>query len=194
MKKFDLFTNTLPRKKAWLLTLMDLMLLMLTFFILLYSMSSPVKKEKQEEDLFNNVQQIDEYPVYPHGIHLNYLEQILAQKIKNFDGYKIYKNKEILYIQIPKRIFEDVKNRSVFEEDKRHIQSLGEQLNNISNKIFLQVSQNIQPTQEALLQASVVANLLKQGGYPFNLRIVQRYNTENDFIQIVIFPNTREES
>ena len=192
MKKFDLFSSTLPRKKAWLLTLMDLMLLMLTFFILLYSMSSPVQKTSEEQKTFD-VQQIDEYPVYPHGVHLNYLEQILAQKIKNFDGYKINKKQEILYIQIPKTIFEDVKNRSVFEEDKRRIQSLGEQLNNISNKIFLQVSQDITPTQEALLQASVVANLLKQGGYPFNLRIVQRYNAENDFIQIVIFPNTREE-
>lgn len=192
MKKFDLFSSTLPRKKAWLLTLMDLMLLMLTFFILLYSMSSPVQKTSEEQKTFD-VQQIDEYPVYPHGVHLNYLEQILAQKIKNFDGYKINKKQEILYIQIPKTIFEDVKNRSVFEEDKRRIQSLGEQLNNISNEIFLQVSQDITPTQEALLQASVVANLLKQGGYPFNLRIVQRYNAENDFIQIVIFPNTREE-
>ena len=169
------------------------MLLMLTFFILLYSMSSPVQKTPEEQKIFD-IQQIDEYPVYPHGVHLNYLEQILAQKIKNFDGYKINKKQEILYIQIPKTIFEDVKNRSVFEEDKRRIQSLGEQLNNISNKIFLQVSQDITPTQEALLQASVVANLLKQGGYPFNLRIIQRYNAENDFVQIVIFPNTREES
>ena len=98
-----------------------------------------------------------------------------------------------LYIRIPQRIFEDVKNRVVFEEDKKHIESLGEQLNNISNKVHLHVAQTIQPTQEALLQASVVANLLKQGGYPFNLRIVQRNDNDNGFIQIVIFPNTRSE-
>ena len=96
-------------------------------------------------------------------------------------------------MQMYKFFMNCAKNRIIFEKDKRYIQSLGEQLNNISNKLFLQVSQTIQPTQEALLQASVVANLLKQGGYPFNLRIVQRDDGQNDFIQIVIFPTTREE-
>ncbi|MBO5997791.1 MAG: hypothetical protein J6P93_04630 [Alphaproteobacteria bacterium] len=191
MKKTP-FSFSAVQKKAWLLTLLDLMMLMLTFFILLYSMSTPTSKITKKEAFFENIH-FDEYPVHPHGIHLNYLEQILAQKIKGFDGYRLYQKNGMLYVQIPQNIFEDVDKRIIFEKDKKHIQSLGEQLNNISNKIFLQVSSNIQPTQEALLQASVVANLLKQGGYPFNLRIVQRDDTENDYIQIVIFPNTRED-
>lgn len=190
MKK-DFFSDVTPRKKAWLLTLMDLMMLMLTFFVLLYSMSTPTAKTTNNA-FFDNTS-LDEYPIYPHGIHINYLEQILAQKIKDFDGYKIYKEAGVLRIQIPQRIFADVKNRIVFDEDKKRIQRLGEQLNNISNKLFLQVGNGVQPTQEALLQASVIANLLKQGGYPFNLRIVQRNDIQNDFIQIVIFPTIRKE-
>ena len=189
MKK-EIFSNTSPRKKAWMLTLTDLMMLMLTFFILLYSMSTP--ESKNDNAFFKGIS-LDEYPVYSHGVHLNYLGQILAQKIKNYEGYRIYQEQGILYVQIPKKIFEDTKNRVVSVEDKKRIEGLGEQLNNIPNKIFLQVSQSIQPTQEALLEASVVANLLKQGGYPFNLRIVQQKDSKNEFIQIVIFPNARSE-
>ena len=190
MKK-EAISSTAPRQKAWLLTLMDLMMLMLTFFVLLYSMSTPTLKG--DKNAFLKELSLDEYPIYSHGVHLNYLGQILAQKIRNFEGYQIHQKQGTLYIRIPQRIFEDVKNRVVFEEDKKHIESLGEQLNNISNKVHLHVAQTIQPTQEALLQASVVANLLKQGGYPFNLRIVQRNDNDNGFIQIVIFPNTRSE-
>ena len=38
-------------KKFWLITLMDLMLLMLTFFIMLYSMTSPKDTPSQEEHI-----------------------------------------------------------------------------------------------------------------------------------------------
>ena len=91
-------------KKTWLLTLLDLMLLMLTFFIMLYSMTSP---NYQKNNALNSLTQ----PVstIKRGVHLNYLEQILSNQIQSFDGYRIKKEQKNIQIQIPKIIFADKK-------------------------------------------------------------------------------------
>lgn len=177
-------------KHAWLITLMDLMLLMLTFFIMLYSMSSP--KKKSPSMIFPAVIS-SPVATLQRGVHLNYLEQILSQQTSAFENYKITKEGNSLYVQIPSSIFAQTQNRLLLSEEENKLKLLGEILNNISNEMLLQVSSETSDIQEALLLASVIANKLKEGGYLKNLRIIFQKSNKNDFAQIVIFEHIGEE-
>ena len=174
---------------SWLLTLLDLMLLMLTFFIMLYSMSSPKIKN-------NNIQmsaQLTNSSSLRRGVHLNYLEQILSQQQFPFIDFPIQKGKSRLSIQIPKDIFTNPQNKQLSTDKEVKLKYLGEILNNISNEMLLQVSIKNADIQDAILQAAVIANKLKEGGYTRNLRIIFQKNPTNDFIQIIIFEQTGDE-
>ncbi len=186
MKKNILPFKSKTLSKAWLITLLDLMTLMLTFFIMIYAMSTP------NENIINQSSnpRADAFSSLKRGVHLNYLEQILTQKIAAFDGYEVEQNNSYLYIQLPKDIFEDAKNRKISIHHWRRLQSLGETLNNVSNKIILEVGTDM-PVQEALLQTSAIANALKSGGYLFNLPIRQYKNRFNKFVRIIILPQIR---
>ena len=93
---------------------------------------------------------------------------------------------------MPQTIFEDPVNRQLNLPDKKRLYDLGEQLNNISNKIILKANIKRASTQDALLLAMQVANALLGGGYTSNLRVIQSTDKDNDFIQIVIFSQLRE--
>ena len=170
---------------SWLLTLLDLMLLMLTFFIMLYAMSTPKTKNNLLE------QKIITAPVatLQRGVHLNYLEQILSQQT----NYKIKKEKNSLSVQIPKSVFVQSRNKQFLPMEEIKLKNLGEILSNISNEMLLQVSSENSNVQEALLQAAVIANKLKEGGYIKNLRIIFQKNSNNDFVQLVIFEQIGDE-
>ena len=120
------------------------------------------------------------------------LPQILSQKIDFFEGYQIKNDGFKLTIQLPQTIFEDPVNRQLNLPDKKRLYDLGEQLNNISNKIILKANIKRASTQDALLLAMQVANALLGGGYTSNLRVIQSTDKDNDFIQIVIFSQLRE--
>ena len=174
---------------SWLLTLLDLMLLMLTFFIMLYAMSSPKQKN---DDLKGKPISV---PVasLQRGVHLNYLEQILSQQTTDLTDYQIKREKNSLLIQIPANIFAQTQNRHLSIKEEIKLKQLGEFLSNVSNEMLLQVSADKLNTQEALLQAAVVANKLKEGGYIKNLPVIFQKNSSNDFIQIIIFEQIGDE-
>ncbi len=188
-----LFKN-ISLQKAWLVTLLDLMTLLLTFFIMLFAMSTMVAPTDENRAPFSNqpAPAFNEQAVLHHGINLNYLAQILSQKIDLFEGYQIKNDGFKLTIQLPHTIFEDPVNRQLNLPDKKRLYDLGEQLNNISNKIILKANIKRASTQDALLLAMQVANALLGGGYTSNLRVIQSTDKDNDFIQIVIFSQLRE--
>lgn len=188
-----LFKN-ISLQKAWLVTLLDLMTLLLTFFIMLFAMSTMVAPTDENRAPFSNqpAPVFNEQAVLHHGINLNYLAQILSQKIDLFEGYQIKNDGFKLTIQLPQTIFEDPVNRQLNLPDKKRLYDLGEQLNNISNKIILKANIKRASTQDALLLAMQVANALLGGGYTSNLRVIQSTDKDNDFIQIVIFSQLRE--
>ena len=188
-----LFKN-ISLQKAWLVTLLDLMTLLLTFFIMLFAMSTMVAPTDENRAPFSNpsAPAFNEQAILHHGINLNYLAQILSQKIDLFEGYQIKNDGFELTIQLTQTIFEDPVNRQINLLDKKRLYDLGEQLNNISNKIILKANIKGASTQEALLLAMQVANALLGGGYTSNLRVIQSSDKDNDFIQIVIFSQLRE--
>ena len=176
----------LRTKYPWLVTLLDLMLLMLTFFIMLYSISTPTDKKAIEE---KEVQIQHSYS--QRIVNLNYLEQILSQQISSFDGYKIKRFKEVLSIQIPDDIFTDHNKKLLSASDFSRIKKIGSMLSNISNDIFLQISTKNTSLQEVALQAFIIANTMKKGGFENPPKIIYQDNPNNNFIQIVILEQIR---
>ena len=166
----------LRSKYPWLVTLMDLMLLMLTFFIMLYSISTPTDKKTIKE---KTVQIHHSYS--QRIVNLNYLEQILSQQVYSFDGYKIKRFKDVLSIQIPDDIFTDHSKKLLSASDFLRIKNIGTTLSNISNDIFLQISTKNVPLQEAALQAFIIANTMKKGGFENPIKIIFQDNPNNNF-------------
>ena len=177
-------------KHFWLLTLMDLMLLMLTLFIMLYTMSS----QKGKENTIYQPSVSTPFSALRRSVHLNYLEQILTQQMALFDGYRIKKERNSLLIKLPSFIFSQKEQKKLSILDEIRLKQLGENLANISNEILLQVSSKKTNIQDALSQALIVANKLKEGGYSENLRIIYQDNPTNDFMQIIIFEQIRTQS
>ncbi|MBE6450032.1 MAG: hypothetical protein E7013_05045 [Alphaproteobacteria bacterium] len=169
-------------KNAWLLTLLDLMLLVLTFFIMLYSMrtsdiSQPTQFGTQKQPI----------STIKRGVNLNYLEQILSQQVQFFDGYKIKKEADHIQIQIPEIVFSNIQKRTITALNEARLQNLGQTLAHVSNKIRLEVNSKKINSQDALLLGMSIANQLKDGGCLSNFRIVSYDDLENPFIQLLIF-------
>ena len=146
---------------------------------MLYAMSSPKIKNNLRDPKMITA------PVasLQRGVHLNYLEQILSQQT----NYRIKKEKNSLSVQIPRSILSQTQNKQLISDEGIKLKNLGEILSNISNEMLLQVSAENSNAQDAILQAAVVANKLKEGGYIKNLRIIFQKNSNNNFIHLIIF-------
>ena len=179
--------NVKKISRFWILTLIDLMLIMLTFFVMLYAMSSPnqiVYKQQVSKE-------ISLKPSLQRGIHLNYLEQILSQFLDSFYGYQISRLKNSLEIIFPDYILKESKQKRLSDMDRLHLQELAEIFSNISNEIILKVGGKNLKTQDALLFGTLIANELKKGGYKNNLKII--HQKDGDFAQIIILEQIRIE-
>ena len=179
--------NVKKISRFWILTLIDLMLIILTFFVMLYAMSSPNQSVYKHQ----SSKEISLKSSLQRGIHLNYLEQILSQFLASFDDYQIRHLKNSIEITFPEYILKKSKQQRLSDTDRLHLQELAEIFSNISNEIILKIGGKNLKTQDALLFGTLIANELKKGGYKNNLKII--HQKDDDFAQIIILEQIRIE-
>ena len=179
----------------WLITFTDIMALMLTFFVLLYSMSIP-EVEKWEEltasinkgfSKFYSPQQfagaqdtISIDKIDPsEALNLNYLRGLIEAKMKNeeiLNDVVILRTADRLMISLPENLLFEAGQDEVKTQGKRALFALGGLLSRIRNRIEVVGHSDPRPiTNQAgrfasnwelsLSRAANVANLLLQVGY-----------------------------
>jgi len=180
------------RKKAWLVTFTDLVSLMLTFFVLLFSMSS-VQVDRWEEmidtlskTLNPNRQESVSTPTAQYNIstvfrrraiNLDYLEAVLADKMHTDEILKearLFLGEDRLVISLPGDLFFQSGNAVLSEKAKQALFVLGGILRNVNNQIGINGHTDPTPLQGgkytsnwelSLGRAIAVANSLKRAGY-----------------------------
>jgi len=179
----------------WLLTFTDIMALMLTFFVLLYSMSIPeVEKWEELTSSVNkgfskfysppkfsgaqdtiSIQKIDRND----ALNLNYLRGLIEAKIdedKLLKDVVVITTKDSLIISMPEKLLFEAGQDSVKTEGKRALFSLGGLLARIRNRIEIVGHSDPRPITNqnskfasnwelSLARAAQVSNILLQVGY-----------------------------
>lgn len=163
-------------KKIWLIIFTDMMSLLLTFFVLIYSMSEPKSSasgiKKETIYALSNTG-------LSRGAELQYLTKIIPQHV-SYD-YEIKDNS--LRISIP--YYENFEQ----EEKQNQIEKITLFLNNISNNVYvLHKSKNI---EFSLLKGSHLANLLYRFGYVNTLPIMYQESDEEK-LYIIIDSHSKE--
>ncbi len=179
----------------WLVTFTDIMALMLTFFVLLYSMSVPLE-EKWEElttGLSKGVSQ-SQGPKYSRGaqdaidisrlsqsraLNLNYLESLVTELIadnERLENIVIIPQKQRLIISLPSELLFESGQSEVGAEGKRALFALGGPLSRIRNRIEIIGHADPRPVENeggsfssnwelSLARAAQVAAVLRDVGY-----------------------------
>jgi len=138
----------------WLITFTDIMALMLTFFVLMYSMSVPdSEKWEQIKTGLDEGLQSDNTPLWTPGsrdvidiervdyrsaLSLNYLEALFKQKIagsERLQGITVSKYDDRIVLSLPNDVLFNSGSVDVNERGKRALFILGEILNRIRNGI-----------------------------------------------------------
>lgn len=179
----------------WLITFTDIMALMLTFFVLLYSMSVP--EVEKWEDLSVSINKgfskfysppqfagaqdtvsIDKLDLN-EALNLNYLRNLIEEKIKSneiLDDVAVISASDRLIISMPVKLLFDAGQDEVKVEGKKALFSLGGLLARIRNRIEIVGHSDPRPiTAEnpnfasnwelSLSRATQVSNILMQVGY-----------------------------
>lgn len=179
----------------WLVTFTDIMALMLTFFVLLYSMSVPL--EEKWEDLTKGLNKgvsrfespkyyqgpIDEVNIdrldFSRALDLRYLESILSEIINDNERLKdiviIPQNKRLI-LSLPSDLLFPAGEAQVTTEGKRALFSLGGPLSRIRNRIEVIGHADPRPIENeesafksnwelSLARAVNVAGVLENVGY-----------------------------
>lgn len=140
----------------WLITFTDIMALMLTFFVLLYTMSMPQEKEwsrmtKALNDEFSkyyahapalnsgsqdsiNIDRVD----FSRALDLNYLAVLLQETLKDKEAAEeiiVIKRKDRLIISMPNDLLFAAGKASVLSEGRQTLFTMGEALAKIRNSI-----------------------------------------------------------
>lgn len=137
----------------WLITFTDVVALMLTFFVLMYSMSAPQKSQWDEVAKSMGNQFDKEYAKPFHGgtqdtvsmdriptvsaLNLNYLKMLVTEYIKQ-EGYKevaVNHQPRGLVISLPSQILFEQGKAELSTESKAIIYSIGKILSRIKNRI-----------------------------------------------------------
>lgn len=176
--------EVVPGIPQWTLTVADLFSLILTFFVMLYSMTG-IRHEKWEQisdSLRSSMTQVnDQTAAYdmpatlsveqtsqPQARNLDYIATIAEkrlEKLKGMEGVIIEREAGRLVLSIdPRTLIE--RNKNALSTGKAALTELGAFLNNINNAVAIE---SYAPSAEAwegtLATASLVAQLLKSTGY-----------------------------
>lgn len=180
---------------AWLLTFTDTMALMLTFFVLLFSMTEPEKQNWSEvtsalQSEFNkfygalqnrgpldalNIDRIN----FNQALNIGYLKSLLESAIgesKFLEGVTLIPQPGSLIISLPRDLLFDSGDAAVTEEGARALYVLGGVLSKIRNKIEVAGHADPRPVDGnagqfdsnwdlSLMRAANVAAILESVGY-----------------------------
>ena len=196
---------------TWLISFTDVIALMLTFFVLIFSMINP------EREILSNIshtirdrvgtsalqsagdyndpsgQRLSGYA----GQDLSYLASILQANIQSrssLSDVRIELNYPVLTISLPQSLLFNSGSFDIKEDAKSDILSLVTLLKTLKNAIYITGYTDPVPvtvpnadyasnTGLGLLRAQAVADAMKETGYksPLKLYSVQNYNAESDY-------------
>lgn len=147
-----------PGRSLWLVTFTDIMALMLTFFVMLFSMAGPpmepvwegVRKTFSNELLSNKEGEWYSGPldapgmstrtIPPGHLNLGYLEALLQEKINTeptLMGVKLIVQKENLILSLPSDLFFAQGSATISARGKVRLLALADLLTHIGNRINL---------------------------------------------------------
>lgn len=153
-KSFSMHDGEEETSSLWLITFTDAMALMLTFFVLMYSMSAP--SEDKWEDItdglyrhFNkykspklydgpqdtiDIQRLD----FNQALSLNYLRSVVLDMVNKHEILKevnLFSQKEYLIVSLPENLLFDPGQTAISESGKGVLSLIGGYLSNIKNRI-----------------------------------------------------------
>ena len=179
--------------ESWVLTFADLLSLMLTFFVLMFSMNhvevtnwSRVVKTmtdefnpnaarivKEEMETSQNQINLSEDP----GLHISYLASILKLELAEeplLEGGRITVKFDRVIISIPATNLFGEKNTQVKQDVKVALSRFGTKLAQLKNKVIIASHTNLSPViggvfrsnwELSLMRAHVIAGILTETGY-----------------------------
>ena len=184
--------------RIWMITFADLVSLLLTFFIMLYAMSS-INMENWHKVANNAELNRPESAIgsegvvparyalaellYRRAVDLHYLQAVLEEAIKGdaaLQGARIQLHEDRLVVSLPADYLFASAQARVAPQGEKVLFSLGGVLRNISNKINIVGYSSPSKAQQdgaegwklSLSRASVVADSLKRSGYARDIGIV----------------------
>ena len=178
--------------RIWLITFTDLVALMLTFFVMLFAMSSVKVSEWQNiiDSLSQTLRPSDEQPVpattstfnigtifRKQAINLDYLSSVLNETVKGqplLSAGHVLRLEDRLIIVLPGDLLFEEGGATMTDSGRRSLFVLGGVLRNIGNQVGvnghsgpgLPVGSDYSSNWElSTARAAAVANALKQSGY-----------------------------
>lgn len=182
------------RSTVWLVTFTDAMALMLTFFVLLFSMQQPTQSYwddftnalykgfnsfKGDRGFSGRVQTISlENVDLKQALDLGYLEAILKQtldKVQSLEKVKMRQSNGELLISMPEKLLFKTGTSQLSDDSKSILSSLSSVFNRVKNQIVIRghtdsqpivVKKNYQSNWDLSLDRAIqVAQLLRVYGY-----------------------------
>ncbi len=184
------------KKKAplWLITFTDVMALMLTFFVLLYSMAVP--QEEKWEDISSAISShFTKFTAKPYNmgsqdvvdidkinkssaLDLSYLKAIISNLLKSrgIENVLIFQNEGRLVLSLPSELLFESGQANIKLEGKEALFSLGGALTRIKNRIEIVGNTDPAPIKAgrgnyktnwelSLARGVSVASVIKEAGY-----------------------------
>lgn len=183
----------------WLITFTDVMALMLTFFVLLYSMAVPEEEKWKELSVsMNSKFTKEEVKSYNSGsqdvisidtaskskaLDLNYIKVLVTSllKSKNIENVLIFQNNNRLIISIPSELLFESGKADVKLKGKKVLFALGGALSRVKNRIEIVGHTDPRPVtgkgvyrnnwELSLARSSSVAGILKDVGYDRHIAV-----------------------
>ena len=201
-------------KPVWLITFVDLISLLLAFFLMLYSMSSIQKNDwaaflaslNKHEVLMKDRKVGSKKDIElmrpaetSKGIEINYLRALLASEIDRDDLLKFvefFSKGNQLVLSFPSSLVFRPGSSELMPKGKQALFALSEKLSNLENRIELIGYSDPNPVKNnqkyknnwvlSLFRASAVANALIKSGYRKPLNIVSLGDTESSRIDGIL--------
>ena len=200
-------------KPVWLITFVDLISLLLAFFLMLYSMSSI-----QQNDWAAFLASLNKHEVLAKdrkvgskkdaeligpagtskGLEINYLRTLLVSEIDSDDLLKFvefFKKGNQLILSFPSSLIFKPGSSELLPKGKQALFALSEKLSNLENRVELVGYSDPDPIINnqkyknnwilSLFRASEVANALIKSGYRKPLNIVSLGDTETSRIDVI---------
>lgn len=200
-------------KPVWLITFVDLISLLLAFFLMLYSMSSIQQNDwaaflaslNKHEVLMKDRKvgaKKDAELIGPaetsKGLEINYLRALLVSEIDSHDLLKFvefFKKGNQLILSFPSSLIFKPGSSELLPKGKQALFALSEKLSNLENRVELVGYSDPDPIINnqkyknnwvlSLFRASAVANALIKSGYRKPLNIVSLGDTETSRIDVI---------
>ena len=193
---------------SWMVTFADLLSLLLTFFVLMFSVSS-VKLENWQNVIdsmarqFNperNVSRItpnqtaEQLQTNPTaGLNLTYLQEAMEQMLVRFPGFegtKVIRLKDKVLVSFPAEMFFERKDVNVVNDAERSLRALAGTLVQIRNGIQVAGHTDGVPVSSgkfrsnwelSMARARIVAGALTEYGYTLPITVLGYADTQKNF-------------